>query len=337
MDEFFRISQCKFAKEIWDTLVETHEGTTEVERSRLNTLSQEYEMSRMQPGESILALQKRFVHLTNHLIAIGKTFTNDDLNLKEKKSKGIALKVESKEEKDEAALEEDENFMLLVKRLGKFFGKTNKPFHAKRNKHFRKREASTSTQEVTCYECGKQGHIKPDCLRLSKKGGFKGKKDFKNKKAYVAWEDNEICSSSESESTFSLFDEEDEVSSNFSLFDSDAQGAINELLEEYKILYKTISSQKKTILSLEGKIVTIEKDVNDEKQKMISEKQNFVCLKTTSNLWYLNSGCSKHMTGDINKFSNLALKAKGYVTYDDNNKGGILGIGKVGAPPFTSI
>ena len=82
MDEFFRISQCKSAKEIWDTLVETHEGTAEVKRSRLNTLSQEYEMFRMQPGESIVALQKRFVHLTNHLIALGKTFTNDDLNLK---------------------------------------------------------------------------------------------------------------------------------------------------------------------------------------------------------------------------------------------------------------
>jgi hypothetical protein len=43
------------------------------------------------------------------------------------------------------------------------------------------------------------------------------------------------------------------------------------------------------------------------------------------------------MTGDLNKFSNLALKAKGYVTYADNNKGKILGIGNVGAPPFISI
>lgn len=82
MDEFFRVSQCKSAKEIWDTLVETHDGTAEVKRSRLNTLRQEYEMFRMQPGESIVALQKRFVHLTNHLIALRKTFTNDDLNLK---------------------------------------------------------------------------------------------------------------------------------------------------------------------------------------------------------------------------------------------------------------
>ena len=44
MDEFFRVSACKTVKEIWDTLVQTHEGTVEFKRSRLNTLSQEYEL-----------------------------------------------------------------------------------------------------------------------------------------------------------------------------------------------------------------------------------------------------------------------------------------------------
>ena len=44
------------------------------------------------------------------------------------------------------------------------------------------------------------------------------------------------------------------------------------------------------------------------------------------------------MTEDISKFSNLVLKAKGYVTYRDiNKKNKNLGIDKVGAPPFTSI
>lgn len=36
----------------------------------------------MQSGESILDLQKIFVHLTNHLKALGKTLSNDELNLK---------------------------------------------------------------------------------------------------------------------------------------------------------------------------------------------------------------------------------------------------------------
>ncbi|XP_073219649.1 uncharacterized protein [Cicer arietinum] len=60
IDEFLRISHFKTAKEIWDTLEVTHEGTIEVKRSKLKTLSQEYELFRMQPGESILDLQKRF-------------------------------------------------------------------------------------------------------------------------------------------------------------------------------------------------------------------------------------------------------------------------------------
>ena len=211
----------------------------------------------------------------------------------EKKSKGIALKVDSKESQDKDASEEDENFLLLVKRLGKYFGHKNNLHNAnfvKRKKFYnhKDKEASTSTQDVTCYECGKQGRITPDCPNLSKKNGFKGKKEFKNKRAYVAWEDNEISSSSDSDSDESANlalmashhsdDEEGEVSYDNSLYDNGAQGAIDELLNECKILYKTISSQKKLISSLEEKVKTIEKEHKDEKEKMISDqKQNFVC------------------------------------------------------------
>ena len=41
-DEFFRISQCSSAKEMWDTLEVTHEGTNNVRRARKHTLIQEY-------------------------------------------------------------------------------------------------------------------------------------------------------------------------------------------------------------------------------------------------------------------------------------------------------
>ena len=47
-------------------------------------------------------------------------------------------------------------------------------------------------------------------------------------------------------------------------------------------------------------------------------------------LWYLDSGCSKHMTGDASKFINIFLKQDGHVTYGDNNKGKILGKGTIG-------
>ena len=64
---------------MWDTLQVTHEGTNEVKRARVNTLTHEYELFRMIPGESIQDMQKRFTHIVNHLARLGKTFTNEDL------------------------------------------------------------------------------------------------------------------------------------------------------------------------------------------------------------------------------------------------------------------
>uniref|UniRef100_A0A151UIC7 Uncharacterized protein n=1 Tax=Cajanus cajan TaxID=3821 RepID=A0A151UIC7_CAJCA len=54
------------------------------------------------------------------------------------------------------------------------------------------------------------------------------------------------------------------------------------------------------------------------------------CLRAKNLLWYLDSGCSRHMTGDPSKISSLKLKNEGFVTYGDNNKGKILGCGNIG-------
>ena len=43
------------------------------------------------------------------------------------------------------------------------------------------------------------------------------------------------------------------------------------------------------------------------------------------------------MTGDETKFSLFTPKEHGHVTFGDNNKGKILGFGKVGKTPSTSI
>jgi len=47
IDEYFRVSNYTNAKETWDTLQLTNEGTTDVKRSRINTLTHEYELFRM--------------------------------------------------------------------------------------------------------------------------------------------------------------------------------------------------------------------------------------------------------------------------------------------------
>jgi len=86
LDEFYRVSICQSAKEMWDVLEVTHEGTDEVKRARKNTLIQEYEMFRMKAEETIYDVQKRFTHIVNHLIALGKDFEKEELNIKILKS-----------------------------------------------------------------------------------------------------------------------------------------------------------------------------------------------------------------------------------------------------------
>ncbi|KAL3510135.1 hypothetical protein ACH5RR_029536, partial [Cinchona calisaya] len=46
--------------------------------------------------------------------------------------------------------------------------------------------------------------------------------------------------------------------------------------------------------------------------------------------WFIDSGCSRHMTGDASLFTNLTSKNSGKVTFRDNNKTKSIGIGDVG-------
>ncbi|BAT84293.1 hypothetical protein VIGAN_04161800, partial [Vigna angularis var. angularis] len=54
---------------------------------------------------------------------------------------------------------------------------------------------------VQCYECGKDGHIKPDCPDLKNKQKESSKypqdKNRKQRKTYIAWEDSDEDSSSD--------------------------------------------------------------------------------------------------------------------------------------------
>ncbi|KAL6322007.1 hypothetical protein AAG906_003148 [Vitis piasezkii] len=45
--------------------------------------------------------------------------------------------------------------------------------------------------------------------------------------------------------------------------------------------------------------------------------------------WLLDSGCSRHMTGDESKFAFLTKRKGGYVTFGDNSKGRIIGQGNI--------
>ena len=78
-NEFNRISTCKTAKEIWDKLIVTHEGTEQVKESRVSLLVHNYELFKMKPDETIPQMFTRFTDIINGLTSLGKIYTNAEI------------------------------------------------------------------------------------------------------------------------------------------------------------------------------------------------------------------------------------------------------------------
>ncbi|MQL68284.1 hypothetical protein Taro_000590 [Colocasia esculenta] len=77
--EFNRISACKSAKEIWDKLKLTYEGTDKVKETRIDILVTQYEKFQMLTGETITQMYSRFTDITNGLTGLGKMYNIGDM------------------------------------------------------------------------------------------------------------------------------------------------------------------------------------------------------------------------------------------------------------------
>ncbi|GAY61961.1 hypothetical protein CUMW_214080, partial [Citrus unshiu] len=80
----------------------------------------------------------------------------------EEKKKNIALKA-SKHESDEESELDDEELAMLARRFRKFYMKTNE-----RGKFRNYKNKKEMKEPITCYECKKPGHIRPECSLLNK-------------------------------------------------------------------------------------------------------------------------------------------------------------------------
>ncbi|XP_057760349.1 uncharacterized protein LOC130980715 [Arachis stenosperma] len=109
--------------------------------------------------------------------------------------------------------------------------------------------------------------------------------------------------------------------------------------EENDWLHKEIRRLKEDL----AKFTQSSKNLNQllTSQKLLYDKTGLgfhkalksVCLasKRKDNMWYMDSGCSRHMTGKATFFIKLDEYDGGFVTFGDNGKGKIVAIGKAEA------
>ena len=111
----------------------------------------------------------------------------------------------------------------------------------------------------------------------------------------------------------------------------------NSLIEKYKrrnrILCDKVDHLKKRIQS--SKRIENEDEFLFKGQECLSHACLFVhtSLKVfNSCLWYLDNGCSRHLTGDKSLFKSLKEKVGDYVTFGDGSHAQVLGKGTIEIP-----
>ncbi|GAV69299.1 LOW QUALITY PROTEIN: zf-CCHC domain-containing protein/UBN2 domain-containing protein, partial [Cephalotus follicularis] len=145
--DFNRVSSCISAKEMWDRLEVTYEGTNQVKEAKISTLVHEYEMFTMKENEDIKSMFTRFTNITNALHSLDKIYST---------------------------VKCDEELALITRKFKKLLA-CKKKFGGKPNKKIHQRGESSKLEEVICFECNKPGHYKSDCPRLKKKEHLKKK------------------------------------------------------------------------------------------------------------------------------------------------------------------
>ena len=78
-NEYTRVSLCENAREMWDKLQVTHEGTNRIKEAKVGMLIHEYELFSMQSKVSIFEIYNRFTIITINLKGLRNTYANKEL------------------------------------------------------------------------------------------------------------------------------------------------------------------------------------------------------------------------------------------------------------------
>uniref|UniRef100_A0A2N9H8V7 CCHC-type domain-containing protein n=1 Tax=Fagus sylvatica TaxID=28930 RepID=A0A2N9H8V7_FAGSY len=290
--EYNRVSGCDSAKEIWDKLEVTYEGTNQVKESKMNMLVHEYELFVMKKDENISEMSTRSLpkRWEAKMTAISEARDLKVLTLEE-----LFGSLMTEEERDE-----EEEIALMTRNFKKFL-KKKKGFGRRFPKKGENKGESSKTETPTCYKCKKQGHYKNECPQVNKE-----KMKYKKKALKVTWDDSDESDSDNNSS--------DNEVANLCLL-----GYINE---------SNISEDEHASFCP----LAFNDDESATEDLCLMAHGDEVCLisKSTKDKWFLDSGCSRHMTGDKNKFTSLTLKDGGNVKFGDNSKGKIIGIDNLG-------
>ncbi|XP_075083428.1 uncharacterized protein LOC107775971 [Nicotiana tabacum] len=319
-DEYNKISACQSTKEIWEALQTAHEGTTQVKQSKIDMLTIEHELFRMKDDESIQDMHTSFTSIINELRSLEKIIPRNKLVRK------ILSVLPSSWESKVNDIPEAKDLQKLI--IDELIGNL-KTYEIKKKKDHERREPKREKNLVL--KTGNNESSGEDVYMAYLKKRFQNM--VRRNGALAAWGDSSSESGEDDAqgdtSMMEVDSEADDYDSIFALMeksndDDDEKKLIsltNVLIDAYKNVlinaYKNalpmelreVENERDDLVIIVADLKEIVKDLMKEKNILIKKE----AMKESNQKWYMDSGCSKHMTGSINNF--LSLKTlHGWVT-----------------------
>ncbi|WJX19410.1 hypothetical protein P8452_09112 [Trifolium repens] len=267
---FRLIKQCTVAKDAWEILKTTYEGTSKVKSSRLQLLHSKFDMkvTAIEEAQNIASMK------VEEVVGSLQTFEMNFSDKVEKKGKNIAFtsNTDSKEADDDTDTREDlsEELVLLGKQFNKILKRVDRrprrnvqhiqPNISKQGNTSAKSKTEEEDRGVQCFECEGYGHIRTECgtyLKKQKKG------------LAVTWSDED-----------NFDNEADNVTANhvramtgvcFSDNDSyDEEFTFEELISMYKNMYLKSEEVCRTVVEQKNHIKQLKHDKQELQVKVIS-------------------------------------------------------------------
>ncbi|GJR37420.1 zf-CCHC domain-containing protein [Tanacetum coccineum] len=170
--EYERIFMCNTAKEIWKTLLITHQGNSQVKDNKIDLLVQQYEQFVISEDESIDNAFARFNTIITSLKALDEESKDlTSLSLDERKSHALKAKKESSDEECSTFGSKDEEYAMAVRDFKKFFKRRGRFVRQPRNdkKTFqRSRDDKNGKSDRKCFRCGDPNHLIGKCPKPPK-------------------------------------------------------------------------------------------------------------------------------------------------------------------------
>ncbi|GKB65584.1 zf-CCHC domain-containing protein [Tanacetum coccineum] len=209
--EYERIFMCETAKDVWQSLLITHQGNRQVKDNKIDLVVQQYEQFTILKEESIDSGFARFYTIITSLKALDEGFPSKNyvrkflraLHLKWRtkvteieESKDLSslaldelignLKKESSDDETSTSGSDDEEYAMAIRNFKNFFRRKGKFVRQPREerKSFRKRDRKKRKSDRKCFRCGDPIHIIGDCPKTSRN---------KDQKSFIggSWSNNE--------------------------------------------------------------------------------------------------------------------------------------------------